>query len=143
MSTSEWLPMAALALALASPLVYLGIYVARRRLRAARLLASREPLDERAFARQFFLESTRRYEIARGVREVLGRHYPLPLEGLRPGDEFIKDLRMDDFDSLATVEVVLDLEQQYGVKLPEERLASARTFRELVDIVEEALEKAS
>jgi len=143
MSASEWLPIAALGVALASPLVYLGIYVRRRRFRAARLLASREPLDEQAFARRFFLESTRRYELACGVREVLGRHYPLPLDGLRPGDEFIKDLRMDDFDSLATVEVVLDLEQQYGVKLPAERLASAHTFRELVDIVEEWLEKAS
>lgn len=107
------------------------------RRRAKRLLATRPALDPVAFGRVYFAESDRRALLAAQVREVLAEHVPYSLEGLGPDDAFVQDLRMDELDSMSTVELVLSLEKRFGIKIPEDDAQTILSFRDLVDYLEE------
>ena len=63
-------------------------------------------------------------------------HVPYKLDGLGPDDAFVRDLRMDELDSMSTVELVLDLEKRFGIEIPDEDAQKILTFRELVDYLE-------
>jgi len=103
---------------------------------ARRLLASRPALDPTAFGRAYFGESERRALLAAQVREVLAEHVPYSLEGLGPDDTFVEDLRMDELDSMSTLDLVLGLEQRFGIKIPDDDAQSILSFRGLVDYLE-------
>jgi acyl carrier protein len=109
------------------------------RRRARRLLATRPALDPAGFGRTYFGESDRRALLAAQVREVLAEHVPYSLEGLGPDDAFVQDLRMDELDSMSTVELVLSLEQRFGIKIPDDDAQGILSFRQLVDYLEKRL----
>ncbi len=52
---------------------------------------------------------------------------------VHPDDRLVEDLRLDDLDSMATVEFILALEKEFGVKLPEAEMARARTLRDIIE----------
>ena len=106
------------------------------RRRAKRLLATRPVLDPTAFGRAYFGQSGRRATLAAQVREILAEHVPYKLDGLGPDDAFVRDLRMDELDSMSTVELVLSLEKRFGIDIPDEDAQGILTFRELVDYLE-------
>ena len=106
------------------------------RRRATRLLRTRSPLDPLAFGRMYLGESEGRARLAAEVREVLAEHVPYTLEGLGPDDTFVQDLRMDELDSLSTVELIANLEQRFSIKIPDEDAQHILTFRQLVDYLE-------
>ena len=106
------------------------------RRRAERLLATRPPLDPGAFGQKHFGQSARRAMLAAQVREVLAGHVPYGLDGLGPDDAFVRDLRMDELDSMSTVELLLGLERRFGIDIPDEDAQKILTFRELVDYLE-------
>lgn len=106
------------------------------RRRASRLLGMRPALDPAAFGRAYFGESKRRAFLAAQIREVLAKHVPYGLEGLGPDDAFVQDLRMDELDSMSTVELVLSLEQRFRIKIPDVDAQGILTFRQLVDYLE-------
>ena len=107
------------------------------RRRARRLLATRPALDPAGFGRAYFGESDRRALLAAEVRKVLAEHVPYGLEGLGPDDAFVRDLRMDELDSMSTAELVVGLEQRFGITIPDVDAQSILCFRQLVDYLEE------
>ena len=109
---------------------------------AERLLARRAQVSPEQFGRTHFGESGSRTRIAGALREILARHVPFALDGLGPDDAFVRDLRMDQLDSLSTVEFLLDVETRFGVKVPDKDAESMHTFRELVDYLEPRVESA-
>jgi acyl carrier protein len=106
------------------------------RRRAKRLLATRPALDLAAFGRAYFGESARRALLAAQVRKVLAGHVPYGLEGLGPDDTFVRDLRMDELDSMSLVELVVDLEKRFAITIPDEDAQGIVSFRQLVDYLE-------
>lgn len=106
------------------------------RRRARRLLATRPALDPAGFGRAYFGESGRRALLAGEVRKLLAEHVPYSLEGLGPDDTFVGDLRMDELDSMSTVELVVALEQRFGITIPDENAQGILSFRQLVDYLE-------
>ena len=46
---------------------------------------------------------------------------------------FIEDLKADSLD---LVELVMDLEDRYGIEIPDEQLAEVKTVGEIVDFID-------
>ena len=94
-------------------------------------LKGRPQLEGDFFARTFFPDNKR--EIAKRVWEITKRHSVADITGIIPEDKFVADLRMDDLDSLSLVELTIELEKEFDIKLEDGRLEGVQTFAELVD----------
>jgi len=120
--------------------VWLHHLVNRRK--AERLLAGRPQLTQEEFGRSYFQESPGGAALAAELREILQDHVPFKLEGLRPDDALVQDLRMDELDSLSTVEFLVEVEARYGMKVPDSVAESLRTLHDLVKYLEPRLPTA-
>jgi acyl carrier protein len=109
---------------------------AKRRL-AEEHLAGREPLSDQEFGEKFF--SADRASIASRTRAILASHLPLDLSRMRPDDRLVADLRMEELDSFATVEFLLEVEEEFGIRVPDEEAERMRTLGDLVEYVAAAL----
>jgi acyl carrier protein len=106
---------------------------------AQRRLAGRPELTPDEFGLEYFGARNSRAKVAAQVREILSHHVPYELEGLHPRDRFIEDMRMDELDSMSTVEVVVELEKHFGIEIPDSDAESLRTVGELVDYLDRRL----
>lgn len=107
--------------------------VQRRVLKRMQTRPSRTPEE---FGRDLFPSETA--SVAARVREILGRHLTIDLSRLSPEDTFV-DLEMAELDSMATVGFVLDLEREFGIKIPDRDAERMRTFRDVVHYVSGAV----
>ncbi|NUP25870.1 MAG: acyl carrier protein [Nocardia sp.] len=65
------------------------------------------------------------------VAEFLRTHCDLELGDIPPAAT-LADL---DVDSLTVLSIIVLVEKEYGLELPERRVAAARTFAELMDLL--------
>ena len=100
-------------------------------------MAGRPVLSEKEFGEKYFPSD--RAEIAARLRIILARHVDVGLSQMQPADRFIEDLRMDDFDSMSTVEYVIEIEKEFGIKIPDSAAEKMITFQSVVDCVAEAV----
>ena len=105
--------------------------------RALAHMAGRPVLNEKEFGNQFFPEG--RAEIAAKLRKILSRHLPVDLSRMQPNDRFVEDLRMDELDSMSTVEYVIEIEKEFGIEIPDSAAEKMLTFKSVVDYVSEAV----
>ncbi len=73
-----------------------------------------------------------RDEVLQKVREHLSTELEVPIDELQEGTRFREDL---DADSLDLYELVMELEDTYGVKVSEEEAAQIETVGQAVDFV--------
>jgi len=59
---------------------------------------------------------------------------------VHPPDGLIHDLRMDELDSLASVEIVIKLEEEFGITITDSEAESVVTIEQLVSCVASNLE---
>jgi len=97
----------------------------------------RPVLNEKEFGQHYF--SSDRAEIAAKLRKILANHIEIDLSRVSPTDRFIEDLRMDDLDSMSTVEFVIEIENEFGIKIPNSAAEKMHTFQSVVDYVAEAV----
>ena len=97
----------------------------------------RPVLSEEEFGRHYFPPD--RAEVAAKLRTILARHVGLDISRMNPTDRFIEDLRMDDFDSMSTVEYIIEIEKEFGIEIPNSAAQKMTTFQGLVDYVAEAV----
>jgi len=102
------------------------------RRRARRHLAGRPSLADREFAELFPPEQA---EVAVKLRALLARHVPVDVSAVLPDDKPVADLRMDDVDSMSVAELLLEIEDELGVKLSDDEAQQAQTFGDLVRAV--------
>jgi acyl carrier protein len=100
-------------------------------------MIERRPLNEQKFGSHYF--SSDRAEIAAKLRKILANHIDVDLSRMAPTDRFIQDLRMDDLDSMSTVEYVIEIEKEFGIKIPDSAAEKMITFQSIVDYVAEAV----
>ena len=94
-------------------------------------------LSENEFGQHYF--SPDRAEIASKLRKILANHVGVEISKMNPTDRFIEDLRMDDFDSMSTVEYVIEIEKEFGIEISDSVAEKMSTFQNLVDYVAEAV----
>ncbi len=115
----------------------LWLHASSNRRLVERRFAGRDALSADEFGRRLF--NTTQAPIAAKLRGLLTDELGLDLARLRPEDEPIRHLRMEEFDSLAVAEFVIATEKAFDVKLREQDLVRIRTFGELVDLVDREL----
>jgi acyl carrier protein len=81
-------------------------------------------------------DGLRREEVLAKVREHLSTELEVPLDGINESTSFRDDL---DADSLDLYELVMELEDTYGVSVPEDEAANIETVGQAVDFVAQRL----
>jgi acyl carrier protein len=105
-------------------------YDRRQKQRVRQHLAGRERLTHEQFGRQFF--PPERSQIAAKVRELLATHVFADASQVQPADRLEDDLRMWSLDSMADVELILNLEREFGITFSKD---DTHYFRSVADVV--------
>ena len=71
-------------------------------------------------------------DIAAKVKEIVSDKLDVDGADIEEGQDFIEDLKAD---SLAVVEVVLALEEQFEIEIPDEDTEKIKTVRDAIDYV--------
>ena len=69
------------------------------------------------------------------VRAMLAKQLNLPAEKITLESDIIKDLGADSLD---VVELLISLEDDYGISIPEEDIAGVKTVKDIVDMIEKS-----
>ena len=77
-------------------------------------------------------------EILAGLGEIIDEVAGVPAEDVTPEKTFVDDL---DIDSLSMVEIAVQTEDKYGVKIPDEDLAGLRTVGDVVNYIQKLEEE--
>ena len=72
-------------------------------------------------------------EIAKKVIEIVASQLELEAEQVKPESSFTEDLKAD---SLAVVELVLALEESFGVEIPDEETEKIKTVGDAISYIE-------
>ncbi len=118
----------------ASLLFLVGVWVYERlpRWRAEGTRARREPLTEQQFGERFFPPDLA--QIAARVQRIASRELGKDLSRLHPDDRFDEGLS-DPLDSMDTVEMLMAIEEEFGIELDDGAVTNVETFRDLVNAV--------
>ena len=71
------------------------------------------------------------------VREMLAKQLNLKPEQITPQSDVVKDLGADSLD---VVELLISVEDDYGISIPEDDIVNVKTVQDIVDMIEK-LEK--
>ena len=66
------------------------------------------------------------------VCKMLADQLNVPVESIKPESEVVKDLGADSLD---VVELMMALEDEYGIALPESEVESVKTVQDIVDMM--------
>lgn len=67
------------------------------------------------------------------IKKAISAQLNVPEENITPETRFVEDLKADSLD---LVELVMDLEERYGVEIPDEQLAEVKTVGQIIEIIE-------
>ena len=71
-------------------------------------------------------------EILAGLGEIVEEIAGVPANEVTPSKGFVDDL---DIDSLSMVEIAVQAEDKFGVKIPDDQLAELKTVGDAVDYI--------
>lgn len=74
-------------------------------------------------------------EILEGIAELVNEETGLPTESVELDKSFTEDL---DIDSLSMTSIVVQAEDKFGVKIPDEDIKNLSTVRDVVNYVQQA-----
>ena len=67
------------------------------------------------------------------VKEMFVEKLGIPAEKITLESEIVKDLGADSLD---LVEMILSMEEEYGVSIPDDKVESIKTVKDVVDIID-------
>jgi acyl carrier protein len=106
----------------------------KKRMEAA--FAGRPSLTETDFYEQFFRDQGVPEEIVLGVRKILEEQLGADLSKLVASDDFSQNIGFFfEYDSMADVEIVCTLEEEFSIKITDEEATNAKTIRDIIDLV--------
>jgi len=123
-----------IGLAVAIPAVVWQERSVRRRV--GRRLADRPQRDAREFGLAYFGESERRSRLAARVVEILQEKVKVPLDGVHPDDRLMEDLALDELDSPGSEELLMGLEKEFGIRIPDADAQALHTLRDIVEYLD-------
>ena len=67
------------------------------------------------------------------VRDMLAKQLNLSADQIKPEGDVVKDLGADSLD---VVELLISLEDDYGISIPEDDIVNVKTVQDIVDMIE-------
>ena len=77
-------------------------------------------------------------EILKGLAEIVEEVAGVAADEVTADKSFVDDL---DIDSLSMVEIAVQAEDRFGVKIPDDELANLKTVGDAVDYVAKSMDK--
>lgn len=71
------------------------------------------------------------------IKKMLAKQFGVEIEDIKPNTHIINDMNADSVD---VVELMMDLEIEFGIKLPQEEYENKYTTQELFDLVNNQLQ---
>jgi acyl carrier protein len=97
------------------------------------VFAGREPLSDGQLWERYFCQYDVAPETVAKVRQIFCKILDVDLSRIRDTDDFSKELAFFwDFDSLADVELVQDLEKQFSVTITDAEAEAMKTLKDIV-----------
>ncbi len=75
-------------------------------------------------------------EIGKRVQQLIGEQLGMPIEKVVPSASFVKDLGADSLD---LVELVMALEEEYGIEIPDTDAEKIQTVQDVIRYLEDRL----
>ena len=102
-----------------------------------RIFEGRSLLSDAEFYQRYFPDGSVSKEVAVGIRSAFIEHVPLDMRRLAPEDSFGRELQFVwSHDSLADVELILDVEKRFDVSISEQEGRETLTMGALIRLVE-------
>jgi acyl carrier protein len=102
-----------------------------------RIFEGRALLSDDEFYDRYFSDGSVAREVAVGIRAAFIEHVPLDMRRLAPEDSFGRELQFVwSHDSLADVELILDVEKRFGVSISEQEARETLTMGTLIRLVD-------
>ncbi|NQT83128.1 acyl carrier protein [bacterium] len=93
-------------------------------------------MDEQTFYEKYFKAQGIPVEVVVGVRRILEECLEADFSRLTDEDDFSKDLRFFwDYDSMAAVMVITDLEKEFAIELSDDDTRDITTVRQMIEKV--------
>jgi len=77
-------------------------------------------------------------ELELKVKEIISKKFGAPLDSINPDTRLIEDLKVDSFGA---VELMFELEEVFGLSIPDSDIQRVRTVKDIVDYLSEWLAK--
>ncbi|HIC09461.1 MAG TPA: acyl carrier protein [Aquificales bacterium] len=78
-------------------------------------------------------------DIEQRVREIIADQLGEPVENVTPEKDFVQDLGADSLD---VVELVMALEEEFGIEIPEEDAEKIKTVGDAINYIKQKLGQA-
>ena len=102
-----------------------------------RVFGGRSLLSDDEFYERYFLDGSASKEVAVGIRAAFIEHVPLDMRRLAPEDNFGRELQFVwSHDSLADVELILDVEKKFGISISDQEGHETLTMGALIRLVD-------
>ena len=72
-------------------------------------------------------------EILSGLAEIVNEETGLPTDDVQPGKSFTDDL---DIDSLSMMTIVVNAEERFGVRIPDDEVKNLKTVGDAVSYIQ-------
>lgn len=106
----------------------------RRKIEAA--FVDREKLNTDTFYEKYFQAEGISKNIVYKIRVILEEELGADLSRLEASDDFTKNLKFFwDYESMASIEIVLRLEETFQIKISDEEAAETKTVADIVNLV--------
>ena len=71
-------------------------------------------------------------QVEQTVKEVLAKQLKMDVANIKPEALLAEDLRMGSFGA---IETAFDLEEKFGIQIPNEALSNVKTVKDIVDYI--------
>lgn len=68
------------------------------------------------------------------VKGLVADHLCIPVDSIADDADIVKDLNADSID---LVEMVMTLEDEFGISIPDEKIGNMKTITDIVNLIEE------
>jgi len=109
----------------------------------AAVFEGREPLTPEAFYEKYYKDKGVSAEVVFGVRKILEEQLDADLSKLSSSDDFSSNLNFFwSFDSMADVEIIIALEEVFGIKIEDSEAEKTCTVNDIIMLVANKLKEA-